>query len=236
VDSETFFRSLKAQVWVTGSHMYGLATPESDVDYTGVFQPVDYLSPLVDRDRTQTFTNPDGDDFVAHTAAKFAQLAVKGNFNILDLFFHEPVVSQEFVQGLVAVARPHVITRNVLSNYMGYISSQKGRDADSARRRNPVRQAQQERVGYDGKYLSHMLRGIYTLSEILKTGTYHYLTEVERGLLLQVKRGEITKGILMNSVLYEMGKLEALYDAAADSFQDTTVLETVICDYFLTHS
>jgi predicted nucleotidyltransferase len=236
VDAEGFFREVNAQVWVTGSHMYGMATPESDMDYTGVFHPADYANPLKERDRTEVWTNPEGDDFVAHTAAKFARLSVKGNFNVLDLYFYNPIRRVGFVDELINVCRPFVITRNTLSAYMGYVASQKGRDSDSARRRNPERQAQLERVGYDGKYLSHMLRGMYTLTGILKTGTYHYLTDLERAMLLQIKRGEWSKQVLMDYVRIEMEKLESLYDGVADSFRDATDLEAVICDYFLSHS
>jgi predicted nucleotidyltransferase len=230
------FSSLKSQVWVTGSHMYGLNTPDSDYDYTGVFHPSDYLCPLTDRDRTLTISNAEGDDFVAHTASKFARLVVKGNFNTLDLLFHEAVVKQEFIQRYVEAVRPHAITRNVASAYMGYVSSQKHSALIHPRPQSPQRKEEIARLGYDPKFASHLIRGVFTLGRILETGEYHYLTDVEKLICKAVKAGQWDRDYLTKYVDAQVGKLEKLYDVASDALPDATVVETVTCDHFIFNS
>jgi predicted nucleotidyltransferase len=225
-----FFTVRNAQVWVTGSNMYGMNTPDSDVDLTGVFHShLDYMDPFQDRMLTETAEN---NDYSVHTAAKFAKMLVKGNFNAIDLVFHDPVVEEPFVKGMLSVARPYVLTRNVASSYMGYVMSQKDRLVGH-KPRSPERTAQVERLGYDPKYASHLLRGMYTLYNILETGEYFYLTDELKVHLRNVKSGVFVKPQVEEEIESFVPKLEACYNARRGELHEPGVLQSELVEYFI---
>lgn len=75
---------------VVGSQAYGLATPESDVDYMGIYmEPSEYfwgLRLFQDKDFT-VHTTSDEKDFTIHEVGKFMRLALKSNPSILELLW-----------------------------------------------------------------------------------------------------------------------------------------------------
>lgn len=77
---------------LVGSHAYGLATPESDKDYLGVYQ--DSLEDLLGHNLPKdTHTNTGNDksdsepDWTYHELQKFTRLAIKANPTILELLW-----------------------------------------------------------------------------------------------------------------------------------------------------
>lgn len=75
---------------VVGSQSYGLATPESDIDYMGVYlEPRDTflgLHPVLEKDLTVHSTSDDKDT-TFHEVGKFMRLALKSNPSILELLW-----------------------------------------------------------------------------------------------------------------------------------------------------
>lgn len=75
---------------VVGSQAYGLATPESDVDYMGIYmEPSESfwgLRLFQDKDFT-VHTTSDESDFTLHEVGKFMRLALKSNPSILELLW-----------------------------------------------------------------------------------------------------------------------------------------------------
>ena len=225
-----FFKFTNAQVWVVGSHMYGMNTPDSDLDFTGVYHDfLEYRSPFFDRDATVTSNN---NDYSLHTAAKFAKMLVKGNFNAIDLVFHEPVVSQPFVKGMLDAVRPYVLTRNLARAYMGYVMSQKDRLVGH-KPRSPERTAMVEKIGYDPKYAAHLLRGMYTLYTILQTGEYFYLTPELKAHLTQVKKGEFSKFEVEKEIDSFVPKLERCYNRKSENLHLPELLQSELVAYFI---
>src|SRR5512147_2127822 len=75
---------------IVGSQAYGLATPESDVDYMGVYkETTDFFSGLrLIQDKELTIhTTSDTHDLTAHEVSKFMRLALKSNPSILELLW-----------------------------------------------------------------------------------------------------------------------------------------------------
>lgn len=226
-----FFTQLNnPQVWLVGSHMYGMATETSDEDYTAVFfSHEDYLNPLIDRESTKTNST---NDYTAHPLAKFAKLVVKGNFNALDLVFHPPVVSSPLVSRFIESAKPLAIHKGVAGAYMGYINSQKDRLVGH-RARSEERKKEIERLGYDSKYAAHLLRGVRTLSGILSEGKYHYLLPREIHFLKKVRNGDYTKEELSARIDDEIAMLEILYEDNKDNLPSSEFLEASIKSFFV---
>lgn len=226
-----FFVERNAQVWVTGSKMYGMDTPESDTDFTGVFHNrISYLNPF--QDRLLSVSQHDEDDYSIHTAAKLAVMLVKGNFNAIDLVFHTPVRKEPFVSGMIEVARPYVITQNVAGSYMGYVRSQKDRLVGH-KPRSPERTELVNRMGYDPKYASHLLRGMYTLYNILQTGRYFYLTPELKVHLRNVKSGVFVKPQVEEEIESFVPKLEECYNDNKDKLHLPELLQSELTEYFI---
>ena len=227
---EFFSAFPQAHVWVTGSHMYGMNTADSDVDFTAVFHnPKEFRNPLVERDVTHT--NPTN-DLVAHSATKFARLVVKGNFNTLDLLFHRAEQESAFVYGLCHIMRPHAITQNSARAYMGYVMSQRGSGLLHPRPQSPTRKLQVETLGYDPKFAAHLLRGMYSLMHILDTGEYYTLSKDDREFLVEVKTGQYTKPLLEDRVEDFMVRLEDTYAKKLGNLPTPAKLEEAVREFF----
>lgn len=222
-----FFEGLEnAQVWLTGSHMYGMNTADSDKDYTAVFHsPEDFRNPLLDRDTTLT---NETNDYVAHTAAKFARLVVKGNFNTLDLVYHNPVQTSPFVGALCLNMRPYAVTQNAARAYMGYVRSQQGSGLLHPRPQSPTRKAQVEQLGYDPKFAAHLMRGMYSLMHMLTHGEYYFLSESDKKFLVNVKEGRYSKLELELTVKDYMELLERDYEEKLNSLPTSERLENAV--------
>lgn len=219
-----------ANVWLVGSRMYGLHNEDSDYDYTGVyFDLVEFCDPLVDREKTKTWDN---NNLTLHSFAKFARLLVKGNPNMIDLVFHSPVRSCEVGRKFVEVVKPHVITQNVASAYMGYLNEQKRRGFKPSTPQNPQRKAQLEELGYDTKYLMHFLRLSYMLQDVLLTKTYGVLDEARLYFLKEVRAGTFTHSTMMTVANQEYEVTEKLYAQYKDELPNTDSLRHVISDFF----
>lgn len=231
---EFFSAFPQAHVWVTGSHMYGMETADSDVDFTAVFyDPKEFRNPLAERDVTHTNST---NDLVAHSASKFARLVVKGNFNTLDLLFHRAEQESAFVYGLCHIMRPHAVTQNAARAYMGYVMSQRGSGLLHPRPQSPTRKAQVERLGYDPKFSAHLLRGMYSLMHMLETGEYYRLTKDDRKFLVEVKTGQYSKPLLEDRVEEYMAKLEDAYMLKLGNLPTAEKLEEVVKEFFVAYA
>lgn len=116
-------------VTVSGAHIYGFPSPDSDVDLRGSHQLsletiVGLSQPNQTIDRTD-FRNGIEVDIVSHDIGKYLGLLVKNNGYILEQVFSPIVVwGQEFLNELRPVAS-RCITRNHYYHYRGFFNNQK---------------------------------------------------------------------------------------------------------------
>lgn len=155
---------------VVGSHAYGLATPESDVDRLGVFvlptQAVLSLSGHIESvARAGSEDKDDGPDRAHHEIAKFMRLCIKANPTVMELLWLDDyeVMTDE---GLALIGlRKKFLSTQVRSSYIGYANAQirrlerRGDGSFSADTRNRT-----------AKHARHVARLLTQVEEILLTG------------------------------------------------------------------
>ncbi|GGB69321.1 DNA polymerase beta superfamily protein [Deinococcus soli (ex Cha et al. 2016)] len=156
----------RSVVYLTGSHMYGLNTPDSDHDYTVIFHdPVD--------DRCVFRQYPDvlhsaGNDHKMYSLRKFAELLPKGNPNAVELAARHRDVQQSFtlsslpstfllIDAFMTTVQPYLVTQNLLSAYMGHVTQV---------------QSEMTKKGVTPKRLSHALRLAACAQELMRVPTF----------------------------------------------------------------
>lgn len=222
------------QVWLVGSHLHGLATADSDEDYTGVYHDREaYLDPLRDRDATRTY---DDNNVTLHTAAKFARLIVKGNPSIIDLVYNAPLQSNDFVAGLITAVQPYAITQDLARSYMGYANEQFRRGFKPSTPQNANRKAQSERDGYDAKYVMHLCRLIACGIATLNTKDYHVLSWEEKARFIEIRNATYTKESTIKYVTGIMSNFEEVYKLKMDTLPENEELRRAITEYFIANA
>lgn len=110
---------------VTGSHAYGLNTPESDLDTRGIFIPPReiILSPFYNVEQVE---DKEKEDRVIYSLDKFIVLLSKANPNIIDLVFaHDSdVLHSHPVMGILLKERDIFITQQTRKTFTGYAMAQ----------------------------------------------------------------------------------------------------------------
>jgi predicted nucleotidyltransferase len=119
----------------SGSQLYGLITPQSDVDYVSVFLPTPFeLLSLEQVERVSSGTKSSGDnrrntsddiDDVSYSLSRFLQLALGGNPELTEIMFSPSwdVYSEEFKW---VRANTHlIVSSRANDSFMGFAISQK---------------------------------------------------------------------------------------------------------------
>lgn len=111
----------------SGSHAYGLATPESDIDTRGVFCPPieELLNPL---DQAQQ-VNDDKNDSQLYSFAKYFKLLFEQNPNIIELLWlpEEMIEIQKPIWIELKKHREQLLSKKSFWKFSKYASSQLGR-------------------------------------------------------------------------------------------------------------
>ncbi len=116
-------------VTVSGAHLYGFPSADSDVDLRGchllpLADIVGLMNPPLTREQ-KTVVDGTEVELVSHEAVKYFQLLLRNNGYILEQVFSSIVVQgQEFLDELRTLARG-CITRNHYFHYRGFIATQR---------------------------------------------------------------------------------------------------------------
>jgi predicted nucleotidyltransferase len=129
---KTFVESLELRplfVTVSGAHLYGFPSPDSDIDLRGCHQlPLEQIVGLSQPQETwETSTVHQGTevDLVSHEVGKYLRLLVTNNGYILEQIFSPlVVVGQEFLDELRPLAQ-RCITRHHYHHYRGFYATQR---------------------------------------------------------------------------------------------------------------
>lgn len=113
---------------VSGAHLYGFPSPDSDCDLRGVHVfPVRDLVGLDDPDDTIEITNFDGGielDLVTHDLKKFILLMLRPNGYVLEQLLSPLVVHTTPEHEELKVLSKGCITRHHVNHYLGFANSQ----------------------------------------------------------------------------------------------------------------
>jgi uncharacterized protein len=110
---------------MSGSHLYGMNTPESDMDTRGVFLP-DFRVLLDPFMKTETFDSFEGEDRALYSLGKFMNLCVDNNPNVLELLY----VPEQFtlfktpVWDKLVEYRNLFLSKNIKHRFLGYAFAQ----------------------------------------------------------------------------------------------------------------
>ena len=182
--------------FLTGSHLYGTNTPESDVDLRGVFVPPEpyFLGFLQNVKQFEDKEN----DIVFYDLRKFLKLAANNNPNILEmLYIPDKMMKSASPMWYNIVAHRHLfVAKTSFKTFMGYAHAQIKRierhyGKEPNPDRNPKRAALEKKFGYDTKHAMHIFRLGYECQELFKTGEITFPLK-EATKLLQIKNGLYT--------------------------------------------
>lgn len=114
-----------------GSHLYGLATPQSDTDYKGIYMPS--FESLLLQNFPKTISSSTGDpnaknqatdiDREAFSLPYFLQLAIKGETVAIDMLHCEEPIDTSAVWEELVTNRTRFYSKN-LKAFMGYVKRQ----------------------------------------------------------------------------------------------------------------
>lgn len=131
-----------------GSHLYGLDTPQSDVDYKGIYIPTlkeillcDYPKTIKQSTGGHYEKNKPGDiDDEVMALSRFVDLAVKGETMAIDMLHcQNPIITSPIWEELVE-NRKRFYTRN-MSAYVGYCKRQAAKYGTKGTRLGMLKQA-----------------------------------------------------------------------------------------------
>ncbi len=113
---------------ISGAHLYGFPSPDSDVDLRGTFVlPIDAVLRLRDPEETITISQVQAGldvDWVAHDIRKFARLMLKRNGYVLEQLFSPLVVwGGNWLDELRTIGQGCIV-RHLYHHYLGFAHTQ----------------------------------------------------------------------------------------------------------------
>lgn len=151
-------------VGVGGSHAYGLATVDSDIDYRGC-----YVAPTRDffhlTTPQETYDRHDP-DIALHEVGKLLRLASAANPTVLEVFYYSDYPVRTDVGDLLIENRNLFVTSKIRTTHIGYARAQFER---LKRRQNSFSADTAKRTE---KHARHLLRLVRQAERALTTGDF----------------------------------------------------------------
>ena len=144
-----------------GSHLYGLATKDSDFDYRGVFVNTDHAK-ILGLERNDYVKKEDEEDTIFFELCHFLKGLQKTNTQFLEILFADErdfsLLNREFVE--IKNNKENLIdSKQFYKSLCGYIGNE-SRLANGERsgKLGSKRRAQIEKYGFSPKNFSHLLK------------------------------------------------------------------------------
>lgn len=208
-----------------GSHAYGIATDDSDVDLYGfAIPPIQDLLPHTRGEimgfgkqlqrfeqYTEDHISHEGNeyDISIYNIAKFLQLCMLNNPNMIDALFvpNDCIIHLSTIGALIRQNRRKFLHKGCYHKFLGYAHSQ----LKKIKNKNPEgkRKAVVDKFGFDTKYASHLYRLADECEQILTTGDLD-LRKCRRKMQT-IRDGEVSLSELEKWFEGEQVILEQLY-------------------------
>jgi predicted nucleotidyltransferase len=183
--------------FIGGSHLYGLNTQYSDIDYRGVyadFDPKNVFGLLPDG--CLGVTKEDGDDYVFFELRKFFKLCKQTNTNSIEMLFvprDALVFTSPPFEEIQKLRNSLIDSKKLLHSTRGYCGNE-ARLALGERtgKLGGKRKAQLEKYGFSPKNVCQIIRIVAATSYFLKNGNYPLKldvgeTKTDRDLAFRIK-------------------------------------------------
>jgi uncharacterized protein len=119
-----------AFVTISGAHLYGFASPDSDYDIRGMHVlPVREMITLDQSRETIEFSGIEEGveiDLVTHDALKFCRMLLKRNGYVLEQLTSPLVVRTSAIHAELCALVPQLVTRHHVYHYLGFTHTQRG--------------------------------------------------------------------------------------------------------------
>ena len=181
IDHESFKEQIiyKCQV---GSHAFGLAHENSDIDIRGIFLLTAEQHWSLYETPEQLEFKDDKSDEVYWELEKFIKLAIKANPNILETLWTPKVIQTTPIAEQIRASRTAFLSKHLYKTYSGYVLSQFRR----------MKNAYESKGHYKPKHAMHLIRLLYSGIDALKTGEIMIDVSQYRDQLLEIKSGKLT--------------------------------------------
>ena len=199
---------------LVGSHAHGLATPESDRDYRGVFiVPTSDLLRLGSSTKTVQWIEGNEDD-TSYELGHFLYLATKSNPSILEVF-KAPVVETTSEGEALRNLFPYVwSSKGVFAAFDGYSLNQRKKFLSDEE------QFSVRRWKYAVAYIRVLLQGI----SLLSTGDFSLEVGSDQSALRSIKNGEWKKGTIIDFAESLREQLKLSFSRNPDKTADLEVV------------
>lgn len=177
---------------MTGSHMYGTNTEESDKDYIGVYvPPKDFVLGTYKCEAYEEKTNPsnsgrrntkDDIDYTVYPLQQYIKLVANGNPNIIETLFAPAecaVFCNDLGRELLGSANLFV-SKRIKFRFLGYASSERNR---------LIKKYTEMNFDYDGDSAGNIIRLLWFGYELLATGMLA-LPTFYKSIILSIKKRE----------------------------------------------
>lgn len=183
---------------ISGSHMHGTNTEESDKDYIGVcIPPKDFTLGIYNFEQYEERTNPSDsqkkntnadNDCTIYSLPKFIKLLYGQNPNVLELLFApENCIIYSNQLGSKLLSNKHLfLSKKLFPKFAGYANAQRKKLID----KKPIglRKDVVDKHGYDAKYAMHLIRLLLFGGEFLRTGNLELPTPWKK-FLVDIRKG-----------------------------------------------
>jgi predicted nucleotidyltransferase len=156
-----------------GSRAYGLDTPESDVDYRGVFVNTD-VAKILGLEKLDHVQKQEVDDIVYYEVRKFFDLLRQGNTGALEILFSENVLETSPVfENVQANRLKFVDTDKMFRCLMGYMQGErKLANGERTGQLGGKRKAQLDKYGFSPKNATQLLRLAFCGDTLFQKGYF----------------------------------------------------------------
>lgn len=198
-------------ILLSGSHLYGTATEESDIDYRGIFiGNKHYYLGFGHKDTIEIPMNMfKNTDTTLYEIRKFFSLALAGNPNIIEYFFIPTKTSSPEWEHIL-MQKDFFISKKVKHKFMGFAAAEMDKLLSLSEKIDDLEEGKRKSAF---KHAYHWRRLIDECIEILDTGTITF-PRPNREYLLDIKFGRIPIKDVIDSAKDFREKIEASYNTS----------------------